>query len=558
MGLSFGNLAGLWALLGIPAILLIHFLQRQTHRVPTSTLFLLEQTAQESVAGRRFQRLRQSPPLWLQLLAVIILTWLLIEPRWLRADSLQRVVIVVDSSVSLSAFRAPLRQALATRLPQLTAAAAKTEWALLESDVRRGTLYTGTDGNALLAALDAWQPLLGTHDVQPALRVGQSLLQGGGLLLFVTDHIPAALPEGVTLLAVGAPTDNCGFIGVTVTSNSWTALVKNHGATTQTRPSWLEVGDQKFATEELVIGPGQTRALKGTFPPHADRCVLVLRGDALTVDDRLPLIAPQPKQLIVHADGDVPFFDKLLASIPQVTRGAPADVTLTTGEPRGPAIRLLHEPAAPTEIPPGALVAENHPLLEGLNWQGLIVRAAQTFPAMTGDDVLLWQGARPLVFLRAGQLFVNFDLAHSNAEKWPAFVVLLARYLETVRAQKVAFEARNVELNQLLALAVHAGGEDVSLDTTRVPPLQAPLLRAPAVPGFFVVNQGTTTLLHAAAHFADTREADLRTCGARDDLAGQTATLVTRNSRTDFLWPVWTLLLAGLLAGSWATGRRSG
>ena len=102
--LLFSNPAGFWALLGIPAVLLIHFLQRESRRVRASTLFLLEQLAPESAQGRRFERLRNSAALWLQLLAVLLFAWLLAGPRWLRPDSVQKVVFVLDSSASMSAF----------------------------------------------------------------------------------------------------------------------------------------------------------------------------------------------------------------------------------------------------------------------------------------------------------------------------------------------------------------------------------------------------------------------------------------------------------------------
>ena len=80
MNLVLTNPLGFWALLGIPAVIVIHFLQRQAKVIPVSTLFLLAQTQRESVSGRRFDRLTNSIPLWLQLLMVLLLTWILVEP----------------------------------------------------------------------------------------------------------------------------------------------------------------------------------------------------------------------------------------------------------------------------------------------------------------------------------------------------------------------------------------------------------------------------------------------------------------------------------------------
>ena len=70
---TFANPLGLLALLGIPAVLAIHFLQRKARELPVSTLFLLDHTRREAAGGRRFERLIPSIPLWMQLLAVLLL-----------------------------------------------------------------------------------------------------------------------------------------------------------------------------------------------------------------------------------------------------------------------------------------------------------------------------------------------------------------------------------------------------------------------------------------------------------------------------------------------------
>src|SRR6516225_2516595 len=108
----FSHPAGFFALLAVPAVLLIHFLQRESRQVTVSTLFLLDVLAPESAAGRRFERLRQSVPLWLQLLSALLLTWLIVQPRWVRRHSVQQIVLLLDSSVSMSAFHTETLKAL--------------------------------------------------------------------------------------------------------------------------------------------------------------------------------------------------------------------------------------------------------------------------------------------------------------------------------------------------------------------------------------------------------------------------------------------------------------
>src|SRR5687767_10453348 len=123
---TFANLAGFWALRGVPAILAIHFLQQRSRNAVTSTWFLIEPFAPRSVGGRTWEKLRSSRALWLQLLAALLITWLLVEPRWPRAESAQTVVLVLDSSASMSAFRAEAAQAAEREFDAAAGLAART------------------------------------------------------------------------------------------------------------------------------------------------------------------------------------------------------------------------------------------------------------------------------------------------------------------------------------------------------------------------------------------------------------------------------------------------
>ncbi len=566
MDLSFANPAGFWALLALPVVLGIHFLQRQSRRVVTSTMFLFDALNPVSAQGSRVDRLRNSLPLWLQLAAVVLLAWLLAGPRWLRRDSSQRVVVVLDSSVSMLAFRDELGRALPARLRSLARTAASTEWRLLETDPARPTLYAGTDLTGLLAALDRWTPHLGTHDFAPALNAAHGLVRESGLALFVTDR-RTDVPDGVETLAVGYPLDNCGWVGVTVEGDRWRALVQNHSAAAQTRSWHLEAGGASSAETVLTLAPGQIRTLGGAFPAGQDRCELVLTGDKFPLDDRLPLVRPAPKRLALFVGGGKgleDFLRRIAGSVPQaeiVTESPKADVRLdvySSGPPTSAHAILFAPPAAvdsPTYLP-GEPLAENDPLTAGLVWNGLLCKQTEAIPPRDGDRTLVWQGDRSLIFLRGNRaersLCVNFDVRQSNADRLPAFVVLLDRFVETVRAEKPAFERLNVETNQLLGVAGDPAGPPLRMagdDAT---------LRAPFAPGFFEVKQGDRALLDAAAHFADPREADFKTAGAVDTLEGKTSRMLEHNSREDFLWPFFALALGAVFLANWAaTGRGS-
>jgi hypothetical protein len=556
MHLSFANPAGFWALAAWPAILLIHFLQRESRRVVTSAFFLFEQLAPVSAQGRRFERLRSSLPLWLQLAAVALIAWLLAQPRWLRHDSTLTVAVVLDSSVSMRAFREPMRHALEKRLRALAHAAARTQWALIESDPARPTLYAGSDLGALLATLSHWQPHLGTHDFAPALRTAQGLVRGGGITLFVSDRI-TELPEGVELLAVGRPIDNCGWIGLSVEDEQWHALLKNYTSSSQTRTWHAETNGAPGPSSQVTLAPGEALTLSGALPPSGVNCELVLDADAFPLDDRLPILRPVPKRLGLKAEPTAAlgeFFQRFAASIPNadLNPGTP-DVRLAIFSPAddaGCAIRFVTQEAQAADYAGGEVIAENQPLTAELNWNGLLCKDTLPAAPRDGDQPLLWQGQRPLLFLRGAganrSLIVNFDLRQSNADRLPAFIVLLNRFVESVRAAKVAPEQANVETNELLSIASDPGGPPLVSSTGES------ALRAPAEPGFFRVTQRGVPLLTAAAHFGDPRQADFRAAASVDTLEGKTAKITERNSEEDFLAPVWVLSLVVLCLANWA------
>jgi hypothetical protein len=577
MPFLFANPAGLWALLGIPVILLIHFLQRESKRVEVSTLFLLQHLDRESIQGRRFDRLRNSIPLWLQLLGVLLLAWLLSEPRWASGRSVQRVVLVLDNSASMEAFHEELLEAIRRELPPLTSLVGTTEYTAIESSSIGTTLYRGTSLGDLTAALASWEPAAGSHSPEQALRVGRGLAGSGGILVFVTDHPGEALPFGASRLAVGTALDNVGFAGLRVDTDNdktvWRATLRNYSDSPQTRSWFLGSQGRRSEARSVVLEPGSTRVLQGEFPEGVDRVSLVLEPDRFTRDDSLHLVKPIPKQLLVSRTG-APSAESLIAGIigslenaAQAGTGETPDLWFTTYNPLAPAdlpgvsIVLLNQEQVPGRFFSGPLVASNHPLVAELDWQGLIARSTPSIPMAEGDLVLLWQGERPLVFLREGggkrQLVFNFDVASSNAPRLPAFIVLVHRFAALLRADKIAVEFRNVELRQPLALAYESkeGAPDLEVMTETgrgsVPLARARQLRAPGEPGFFRVGQGGTVLLDAAANFADTREADLSKAGSVSELGALPEAIRERQTEGDPVWFVWVLLLAATMLVTW-------
>ena len=460
MGIVLANPWGFLALAAVPLLVAIHSLRQRSRRVVTSTLFLLEHAGPLPTGGIRLERFRQAVPFWMQLLASLALTWLLVEPRFIRADSRQTVAVVLDSSASMAAFRGPTIAALERALERLGAVAGHTDWHLLETGPRRPPLHAGDTLADLLGALPQWQPTLGTHDFTAALAVAQALAPANrGAVILVTDR-EVAVPSGVALLSVGTAIDNTGFVGADVSlsepgpdpaagerSSRWRAIVANRGQLPSRRQLTILTGPATglptaptLTPIDIDLAPGETKTLTGAWPAGAERVLLDIGPDRFPLDDSIALARPEPRRVRVAirtgtAGGDV--LGRMLAAATDVeivveadsadlvvepfgTEGTSAAVQVAAiqvaaADPATPAADAGADEAAdgasdeageapapprPMVLDPAPLSVEDHPLVRDLAWSGFLSGPAGPITPGDGDEPLVWKGARPLVLLR--------------------------------------------------------------------------------------------------------------------------------------------------------------
>lgn len=572
-------------MLGIPAIILIHFLQRKAVVLPVSTLFLLEKTQREATTGRNFDRLTNSIPLWMQLLAVLVLTWLLVEPRYPLAKSTQRIGIVIDSSASMIVSKDRVIEQLGTELPNLIGFATDVEYTLFESTPGKPRLYAGSSTEDLLATLRQWKPTAGVTDPTQALRLTRSLVSREGMVLYVTDTPTEKLPFDARSLSVGKTIDNVGFTGVAFENKQgdllWRATIQNYTDQPLTR-TWqmLDAAGQSTAAKTIQIDARSLLTLQSVFPAKATRVKLVLSGDEFPVDDTLHLVRPAPKMLYLESAPALENLSKkLLRAIEQIELGTAVnkDLSLVSYDPLDPApiegnaIIFANDGTQGGKYLAGGIIAEKHPLLDGLNWQSLLVRETIALEIRPSDQVLLIQDKRPLILLRdipatatqaaSQQLLFNFDPRLSNIENQPALIVTLLRFAEQIRTRKVAPSSQNLETAQPLQIATKTAEKPLPMvreiiddqgKTVRSEPvnLAVPLFTADE-PGYYRYRQGEEILLDAATYFADTREADFRACGEENQLGDISASAVQAHSKSDPFWHYWMLALIALLLASW-------
>ena len=563
-------------------ILLIHFLQRKAKVEVISTLFLLKQTQRDASTGNRFEKLHNSIPLWLQLLAVLLITWLLVQPRYINANSTQRIAIVIDSSASMAVFKEKLPRVIEAEILRLRGSASNIEVWLMESDSSKSKIHQGSSTQELLTSLETWQPSSSATDPSNALHVARSLVKTEGGVTYITDTpLDATLPYNASQISIGTFIDNCGIAGISFDQDGetliWKALIRNYSDSEQTR-SWFLNSDQGATQkQQLTLKPGQFITLRGAFPTTASRCHIILESDDFKIDDQAPIIRPEPKRLFV--DFSIPtqwqvIQEKILASFPNLTlpnETQTVDLKVSSQETTPTQSHLIVLPQDKVKTRPylkGSIVAVTHELTKGLNWQPLLARENYSLSYSDTDEVLLWQGERPLILLRENSdssrqaLIFNFDISQSNALKLPAFAIILLRYCEQIREAKVAPENLITESSEPISLPKGIATESqpfiietLSLTGETLQSKSIPhhfnQVNAPQHPSFFTIRQGDQTILTSACFFADTREADFSQCNETSAYSMNTAYAIDRHTREDHYWKIWVCLCLFMIITAW-------
>jgi hypothetical protein len=580
VNLVFGNPWGFLGFLGIPLLVLIYYLRRRAQVETVTTLFLLARTQRETKAGRRFETFSNSLPFWLQVLAVLLLTWLLVNPRYGNNRVTQQIAVVMDSSASMQALKKSLPEKLREALEKLKGSSDHASYLVLDHNPRNPRIYQGDQIDDLVKRLDDWDPRDGALDPRPVLRIARSLVGPTGVVVYVTDHDGRPLPAGSQRLALGEAKANCGFTGATVEPGepSWTAILRNYGESPQTREWSIETLDgRRTDPREVNLPPRQFVTLRGKFPEGSRRCVLRLSGDALPIDDVMPLVVNEPKLVRFRVDGNEAIqelgerMDRGFSHVAFAETGEQADFDLRSidsGAEEGtnrPTIFFYQGVSG--DRPSGAWLARDHELTQGLNFQAMTIHASEEIQPRGDDEVLLWLEGKPVIVLRrdplsqAEQLVFAFDLPLSNAIKIPAVAVLLHRFAERLARETITPHTAALETGQQLLehFPSKVAREDLKLNETAVggSTVEVELAdgfrmtqRAPKEPGFLALSYKGEPLMEASVVFADTREADLsRATTVR--LPDVESKLMERRTREDRWWRIAALLLLAAVVAAW-------
>jgi hypothetical protein len=539
MNLGIGAPLGLLALIGIPILIALYTIQERHKREQITTLFLIDVVSDNSSATRRIDYLRLPLSFWLQLLAIVLSATLLANLYATHEVQYESVLVMIDGSASMGAFQSRLPAAF-NQIQSTLTNQKQLEWTIVASDAPHKVMYQGLDLSKASQILETWKPQASSHSLRRAIEVARQSAPQTQVVTVVTDHKDPEL-TGVVSVGIGEPRNTVGFSGGSVRADgdhfTGEVLIRNYSHEQQTRRLLYTQGSQPEIEEEITLAPDEIRLVSRKLKSNDGDIVLQLQRDDFPLDDLFPIVLPRTRTITWQIQDSQGLFNTIytfMSRFPhmeevsqhptlQVNTVTPSRLSETANDL--PQIQWLisqDDAKEPRIRRSNGAVATNHPLVRSLRFAPLLVPTTSITALPKQDEVLVWKGNQPIISLggtpKAPILRILFDIRYSNASRLPSFIVLMHRFIDDLRSRVVTLEARNVDTLQLISIPLATTEKERYVKITNGNDSRTievdskasnTIVRAPSEPGLFDVMADGISVLHGAASFQDTREADL-------------------------------------------------
>lgn len=605
--MEFANPLGLLGLLALPTIIAIHLYHRRFPPLLVAGLHMWGAEVRVPTAGRKRERLPISSSLILELLAALLLTMVLAQPRLSDSGKVVHLIAVLDNSASMSAVGVSgtsSRGRAAAELAERMKAAPRGSRVTLILTGHRPVMLAGpaVEWDVAEVAITEWKPTLPRHDFLPALDMAVQLAENGGDVVFLTDALPEddqPMPIEAEIVAVGESLSNVAITAARWSVDSVTLTghifmrIRNEGPRPLSASVEGRSDGQVVFRSTLDLAPEEELPLETTVPGGLGRLFVTVKSpqDALATDSIVSLIEPKvrtvrvavalaedhsatgPLRRVLNITPDVDISDTesahlLVASagtLPESRRDlwwfgiGPVDLSETGTQ----AARDLLGPF---------LKEKRDPLLEGVSLGGVIWGGVQSVtlnaaPVISaGSELLLSR----LNGTQTTALLLNIDLGRSNLGESPDWPILITNLVELRRNSLPGLRRWNYRLNEDIQFRLFEGFAESTESVSRRLTFQRissnaettakarprNLARAAVVElppldetGFFRINDGSEVLGEFAVNFFDSAESDLTKLrpGTRLPPADGKGTDYTINN--PFTWAILTgLILIMVLA----------
>lgn len=508
--LSLDAPAALWLLAALPVILILWMLRPRRPRVRIPSILLWPSSQAERQAARPWQRLRNHPLLWLQLLIAALLALAAAQP-FVPSEVVQRqVIVLLDASGSMAA-----RDIQPTRWDAARASVVDLAKSLrpdqtlsiLRLDEEPRLLLAGTrDAQQVEVALRDEQPSRGGIDQAAAVALASGLVRGEqSEWVMVGDGTVPPLPEGmappsgtrVRFVPIGSPTaSNVALAGLTI---------RPVAAALALQLAIQNAGDQPASGTVQLLAEGERVVASSSFEAQPrDQAYLTWSGidtgprwfearltsvepasaNHLFSDDHAwatPAQGGSASRVLLVSGGNT-FLERVLAiqSGLRVEKISPADSAVLLAQPEAAYALAVFDRQSPGTVASGqgsalyiggvggeafrpGLIAPrpDHPLLRSVDWSEVRVRRAFTMSeSSSGWETVVDSDGGPLLSIRTlrqetapdqparlrREALLSFDLGDSDLPLRPAFPVLMANLVDWL-----------VPSNQPLEPAIPAG-----------------------------------------------------------------------------------------------------
>lgn len=468
--MTFANPAAFWLLLAAAPLVAMYFLKVHRQRVRVPSLQLWASVVLNQRKARPWDRFRRHDLLWLQLLALLLLTLALAAPSIPGRRHLGRSVVwVLDGSASMAAHGpSPTRFDLARGrlIDEIGQLRAGDEGMVLFAGAEPRVAASFTrDHDTLIAATRALKPSAAAASLGAAVDLAAALSasRDGRTLVVVTDGSDRSLDSALTR----HPEVRVEAVGRSVPNVAITAVDLRRSASEELEAE-LFVTLRRFGGEEAPVGIevtlGEQLIASDIVPLPTDKpvarvfggltggglvTVKLQTGDALPADDVAFAWLDPPTRRTVRCVGCTALTARALATDPrfrvEVGGTGPADLMIYEGgvvpaEPPAPFLALGPSAlgAAPAadevEWPRVTTWRRSHPTLRFVEPAGLHVTRAR--PGDATWEPLLESDVGPLLTtgILGGQRGVALHFAPTDSDlplrvAWPIFLLNTASWL---------------------------------------------------------------------------------------------------------------------------------
>lgn len=563
--MSFANPWGLLGLLAIPTIVAIHLFRRRFPHLVIAGSHLWGIQTEVRMAGRKVERLPLTASLLLELLAALLLTLLLAQPRLGEMGQAKHLVVVLDNSASMQAAPSSgvsFRNAALAKLEERFEALPRASRVTVLLTGRNPVTLAGPAARIDIARqrLADWTPTAPLHDFQAAWDRATQFAAESGELLFLTDRLPTdsdAPPGSMETVAVGEPLRN-----VAISTSRWKRdddtgkqslylRIANYGDSNAIVDVQGMSGETQVFDRRLTISPGGEDPLEVEVDNGLGRLTINAGSprDGLALDSTITLMEPRSRVVKIGvdfpaADPTLPLVERGLKSLAGIERVdvENADLIIGAASPLpqskrelwwlgiGPLDRSAEAQTKALDLRGPYLLEKRHPLVEGLALGSIIWAGAQ--PLETPSTPLITCDRTPLLVRLAETnttaFMMNINLPRSqlaDSEDWP---ILLSNLVALRRNDLPGLRQWNYRLNEVVRFRLPQSAADAGELTLTRGEETRPLaqdsrgiveINQLEQPGIYEIHQGEKTIDRFAVNFHDRRESVLTVCesGVREN-----------------------------------------